>query len=38
MSDYPIISASGQRMMSYLPRYYESSRVIRALNQIRGRK
>ncbi len=36
MSDYPVASASGQKMMNYLPRYYDSSRVIRALNQTRG--
>lgn len=36
MSDYPITSSAGQRMMSYLPKYYESSRVMRALNQARG--
>jgi len=36
MSDYLITSASGQRMMTYLPRYYETSRIMRALNQSRG--
>lgn len=36
MSDYLITSSSGLRMMRYLPRYYDSSRVVRALNQGRG--
>jgi len=36
MSDYSITSPAGQRMMSYLPKYYESSRVTRALQQARG--
>jgi len=36
MSDYPVTSTAGQRMMSYIPRYYETSRVMRALNQARG--
>jgi hypothetical protein len=36
MSDYPITSAAGQRIMSYVPGYYETSRVFRALAQARG--
>lgn len=36
MSDYPITSVAGQRMMSHIPGYYEISRVMRALNQVRG--
>jgi len=36
MSDYPITSAAGQRMMSYVPKYYETSRAFRALAQVRG--
>lgn len=36
MSDYPITSTSGKRMLSYLPGYYETSRIMRALVQTRG--
>lgn len=36
MSDYPITSAAGQRMMSYVPKYYETDRAFRALAQVRG--
>jgi len=33
---YPITSARGQEMMTHLPRYYETSRVVRALMQAAG--
>lgn len=36
MSDYPITSAAGKRIMGYVPEYYESSRAYRALAQHRG--
>jgi len=36
MSDYSVTSAAGQKMMSYLPRYYETSRIMSTLNQARG--
>ncbi len=36
MSVYPIASASGQKMMGYLPFYYESSRVMMAIIQGQG--
>lgn len=36
MSDYLITSAAGQRIMGYVPKYYETSRVFRALAQARG--
>lgn len=36
MSDYPIISTRGQLMLGYLPRYYETSRVMRAILQAEG--
>ena len=35
-NDYPITSERGQEMMAYLPRYYESSRVMRILMQTKG--
>lgn len=36
MSEYPVTSASGRRMMGCLPEYYESSRVIKIISQVRG--
>ena len=36
MSNYPVTSATGQRMLSYLPDYYDSSRVMRAKFQSTG--
>lgn len=35
---YPITSPSARRMMSYIPKYYGTSRIIRALNQARGQE
>jgi uncharacterized protein YmfQ (DUF2313 family) len=36
MSDYPVTSPRGQEMMSYLPDYYQISRVMRAIAEKRG--
>lgn len=36
MSDYPITSTRGKEMLSYLPKYYETSRVMRALLEAEG--
>ena len=36
MSSYPITSPRGQQMLAYLPRYYETSRVMRSLMQAEG--
>lgn len=36
MSEYPITSTQGQLMLEYLPPYYETSRVMRALLQAGG--
>lgn len=36
MSDYPVTSTAGQRIMGYVPRYYETSRIVRVLAQARG--
>jgi len=36
MSDYPITSVRGQEMLTYLPRYYETSRIMRAILQAEG--
>lgn len=36
MSEYQIISARGQEMLTYLPTYYETSRIMRALLQAEG--
>lgn len=36
MSDYPITSARGQEMLTYLPRYYETSRIMRSILQAEG--
>ncbi|MFX4261047.1 putative phage tail protein [Pelotomaculum propionicicum] len=36
MSDYPMTSASGLRMLGCLPEYYKSSRVIKTISQVRG--
>ncbi|CEP67896.1 Bacteriophage Mu, Gp48 [Moorella glycerini] len=36
MSDYPITSTRGQEMLTYLPRYYETSRIMRAILQAEG--
>lgn len=36
MSDYPVTSEAGKRIMGYVPKYYESSRIFRALAQHRG--
>lgn len=36
MNEYPITSVRGQEMLNYLPRYYETSRVMRALLQAEG--
>lgn len=36
MSEYPVTSVRGRRMTSYLPGYYQSSRVMRALVQGQG--
>lgn len=36
MTDYPITSTRGQEMLSYLPRYYETSRVMWAILQAEG--
>ncbi len=36
MSDYTITSVRGQEMLSYLPRYYETSRVMRSILQAEG--
>jgi hypothetical protein len=34
--DYPVTSTAGQKIMGYVPRYYETSRLFRALSQARG--
>lgn len=36
MSNYPITSTRGQEMLTYLPPYYETSRVMRALLEAEG--
>jgi len=36
MSEYSITSTRGQEMLTYLPRYYETSRVMRAILQVQG--
>ena len=36
MSEYPITSIRGQEMLTYLPRYYETSRVMRSILQAEG--
>lgn len=36
MSEYPVTSARGRRMTGYLPGYYQSSRVMRAIVQGQG--
>lgn len=36
MSDYTITSFRGQEMLTFLPRYYETSRVMRSLLQAGG--
>ncbi|MFZ5688687.1 MAG: YmfQ family protein [Bacillota bacterium] len=36
MSDYPITSPKGQEMLTYLPRYYDTSRIMRAILQAQG--
>lgn len=36
MSEYPITSARGQEMLTYLPHYYETSRIIRVILQAEG--
>lgn len=36
MSEYPITSVRGQEMLTYLPRYYETSRIMRAILQAEG--
>jgi len=36
MSEYPITSTRGKEMLSYLPHYYETSRVVRAILQAEG--
>jgi hypothetical protein len=36
MSEYPITSTRGQEMLTYLPRYYETSRIMRAILQAEG--
>lgn len=36
MSDYPITSTRGKEMLSYLPKYYETSRMMRALLEAEG--
>ncbi|GAW29173.1 YmfQ family protein, partial [Carboxydocella sp. ULO1] len=36
MSEYPITSVRGQEMLTYLPPYYETSRIIRAVLQAEG--
>lgn len=34
--DYPATSTAGERMMGYIPGYYQSSRIVKALSQSRG--
>jgi hypothetical protein len=36
MSEYPITSIRGQEMLAYLPSYYQTSRIIRAILQTEG--
>lgn len=36
MSEYPITSTRGQLMLGYLPPYYETSRIMRAILQAEG--
>jgi len=36
MGDYPITSPAGLRIMTYVPKLYETSRKFRALAQVRG--
>jgi hypothetical protein len=36
MSEYPITSIRGQEMLTYLPLYYQTSRIIRAILQTEG--
>ena len=36
MSNYPINSVRGQEMLTYLPRFYETSRVTRSLLEAEG--
>lgn len=36
MADYTITSTRGQEMLTYLPQYYETSRVMKAILQAQG--
>ncbi|SMB97929.1 hypothetical protein SAMN00808754_2032 [Thermanaeromonas toyohensis ToBE] len=36
MADYEITSTRGKEMLTYLPRYYETSRVMKAILQAQG--
>lgn len=36
MTEWPITSSAGQRMLTYLPRYYETSRVMRSVMDADG--
>src|SRR5690554_1842230 len=36
MNEYPITSTRGKEMLSYLPPYYETSRVMRSILQAEG--
>lgn len=36
MGEYPLVSPAGLRLLGYVPRYYETSRLFRSLSQSRG--